>query len=163
MVGSEIEEYTTKHNEHAGMCPDMVTPVYKRIEHYLTGLVPHINGMVTSSRPVAIHEAVRLAHKLTNQAIEQGLLPPRGAMIKTPDVKRKWETVLQSSSPTQPPHQQRRNESPSFVNVPDPTIQKTGAYAGKYPKCPKCSYHHPGPWSNGVLETLRIGFPGHRQ
>ncbi|XP_076943902.1 uncharacterized protein LOC143614308 [Bidens hawaiensis] len=33
--------------------------------------------MVTSSRPTTIQEAIRLAHKLTEQSIKQGALPPK--------------------------------------------------------------------------------------
>ncbi|KAI3786647.1 hypothetical protein L1987_40484 [Smallanthus sonchifolius] len=68
MEGSEIELYTTLSHELEGMCPHMVTPSYKRIEMFISGLVPQIQSMVTSSNPTTIQQTIRLAHKLTDQA-----------------------------------------------------------------------------------------------
>ena len=48
MVGSEIEEYITRSRELAHLCPHMVMPAFKRIELYIGGLAPQIQGMVTS-------------------------------------------------------------------------------------------------------------------
>ncbi|KAI3725067.1 hypothetical protein L1987_64841 [Smallanthus sonchifolius] len=78
MDGSEIELYTIRSQELATMCPHMVTPDYKRIELYIGGLVPQIQSMVTSSNPTTIQQTIRLAHKLTDQVVTQGTLPPRG-------------------------------------------------------------------------------------
>ena len=80
MVGSEIEAYTTRHHELAVLCPNMVDPVYKRIELYIDGLAPQIQGLVMSSNPATIQQTIRLAHKLTDQAVSregrcQGLEP----------------------------------------------------------------------------------------
>ena len=54
MVGSDVGEYTTRFHELARLCPHMVTPAYKRIELYIRGLTPKIEGMVTSFNPTTI-------------------------------------------------------------------------------------------------------------
>ncbi|KAI3819218.1 hypothetical protein L1987_13043 [Smallanthus sonchifolius] len=92
MEGSEIEAYTTRSHELANLCPQMVTPPYKRIEKFIDGLVPQIQSMVTSSNPTTIQQAIRLAHRLTDQAVAQGTLPPRGALSKTAGNKRKFDS-----------------------------------------------------------------------
>ncbi|KAD2393371.1 hypothetical protein E3N88_40348 [Mikania micrantha] len=45
--------------------------------------------MVLSADPTTLRQAVYLAHELTDTTIIQGLLPPRGSIIKTTDNKRK--------------------------------------------------------------------------
>lgn len=82
MVGSKIEEYTSRSHELARLCPHMVTTTFKRIEKYLGGLAPQIQGMVTSSNPATIQHAIRLAHQLTDQAVAQGTLPKRDKHAK---------------------------------------------------------------------------------
>ena len=70
MVGSEIEAYTKRSNELAVLCPTMVDPPYKRIELYLKGLAPEIQSHVTSANLNNIQEIQRLAHRITDQAVD---------------------------------------------------------------------------------------------
>src|ERR1043165_6767478 len=92
MVGSEIEEYTTRYHELALLCPDSVTPEYKAIEFYVSGLVPEIRGLVTANDAATLRDTIRLAHKLTTQKVQEGVLPPKGTVVNAPKgSKRKWE------------------------------------------------------------------------
>ncbi|MFS8019290.1 putative retrotransposon gag domain-containing protein [Helianthus anomalus] len=101
MTGSEIEAYTKRSNELAVLCPTMVDPPIKRIELYLKGLAPEIQSHVTSANLDNIQAIQRLAHRLTDQAVDQNKLPKRigatatvttSATHATPsDNKRKWE------------------------------------------------------------------------
>ncbi|KAF5803109.1 putative retrotransposon gag domain-containing protein [Helianthus annuus] len=77
MVGSEIEAYTKRSNELAVLCPTMVDPPYKRIEMYLKGLAPEIQSHVTSANLDNIQAIQRLAHRITDQAVDQNKLPKR--------------------------------------------------------------------------------------
>ena len=43
----------------------MITPEFKHIELYIGGLVPQIQGMVTTSNPTTSQQVIRLAHSLT--------------------------------------------------------------------------------------------------
>ncbi|XP_076931777.1 uncharacterized protein LOC143597045 [Bidens hawaiensis] len=122
MDGSEIETYTNRSHELAVLCPQMVNPAYKRIERYIDGLVPQIQGMVTSSRPTTIEEAIFLAHKLTEQAIKQGALPPKKSTAGSSENKHKCEN----------------NNNHSHGN------KNQGGYQGQYPRCKKCNLHHIG-------------------
>ncbi|XP_076896741.1 uncharacterized protein LOC143549831 [Bidens hawaiensis] len=147
MEGSDIEAYTTRSHELAILCPQMVDPAYKRVEMYIDGLPPQIQSMVTSANPANIHDAVRLAHKLTDQAIKQGTLPSKKSATGTSDNKRKWESSGNNNSnnkSTSSGHnQQRRFESPRRNNYPSQN-QQQGGYRGKLPKCNKCNFHHVG-------------------
>ena len=94
MIGSEIEAYTTRSHELATMCPNLSIPPYKKIELYIKCLAPQIRSMVTSAHQGTIQQTIRMAYKLTNEAVELGTLPKRGASTSsTPPVdnKRKWE------------------------------------------------------------------------
>ncbi|KAI3695403.1 hypothetical protein L1987_78400 [Smallanthus sonchifolius] len=131
----------------------MVTPDYKRIELYIGGLVPQIQSMVTSSNPTTIQQTIRLAHKLTDQAVTQGTLPPRGSVSKsTENHKRKFDHHSNSHSsskgpqPNQPQQQQqqRRIEPTKNFNQTTSSGQNQGGYAGKSPKCKNCNFHHFG-------------------
>ena len=105
MVGSEIEEYTVRRNELAVLCPDLHTPEYRRIEHYVSGLVPEIAGLVAAGNLPTIAEVVRSAHRMTNLKVAEGVLPPKGTAVKvTEGNKRKWDGVGKSvvPAPSQP-------------------------------------------------------------
>ena len=94
MVGSEVEEYTTRYHELALLCPDSVTPEYKAIEFYISGLVPEVRGLVTANDATTLRDTIRLAHRLTKQKVQEGVLPPKGTVVKTSDGnKRKWESA----------------------------------------------------------------------
>nr|GEY54216.1 reverse transcriptase domain-containing protein [Tanacetum cinerariifolium] len=80
-----ITAYTERFNEFALLCPDAVPNEKKKVELYIKGLPEIIKGETTSSRPVTLNEAVRMAHALMeqknqskNERIAKGL-------------KRKWE------------------------------------------------------------------------
>ncbi|KAI3743707.1 hypothetical protein L1987_56771 [Smallanthus sonchifolius] len=139
MEGSEIEAYTTRSHELTNLCPQMVTPPYKRIEKFIDGLVPQIQSMVTSSNPTTIQQTIRLAHRRTDQAVAQGTLPPRGALSKTTDNKRKFDSLFsktfQSNPPPQQQQQKHRKLEPSKNNNQSTSSQQNqGSYVGKYLK-----------------------------
>uniref|UniRef100_A0A251UXQ2 Putative retrotransposon gag domain, Thiamin diphosphate-binding fold protein n=1 Tax=Helianthus annuus TaxID=4232 RepID=A0A251UXQ2_HELAN len=98
MEGSEIEAYTRRSNDLATLCPNMSRPPPRRIELYLKGLAPAVKGYVTAANLDNLPRIVRLAHKITDQEVERGNLPPRvsattsTATATTPasDNKRKW-------------------------------------------------------------------------
>nr|GEY35861.1 putative reverse transcriptase domain-containing protein [Tanacetum cinerariifolium] len=57
-------------NELALLCPDAVPNEKKKIELYIKGFPEIIKGETTSSRPVTLNEAVRMAHALMEQKIQ---------------------------------------------------------------------------------------------
>nr|GEX21276.1 reverse transcriptase domain-containing protein [Tanacetum cinerariifolium] len=65
-----IAAYTERFNELALLCPDVVLNEKKKVELYIKGLPKIIKGETTSSRPVTLNEAVRMAHALMEQKIQ---------------------------------------------------------------------------------------------
>nr|GEW28209.1 putative reverse transcriptase domain-containing protein [Tanacetum cinerariifolium] len=65
-----IAAYTERSNELALLCPDVVPNEKKKVELYIKGLLEIIKGKTTSSRPVTLNEAVRMAHALMEQKIQ---------------------------------------------------------------------------------------------
>nr|GEX43834.1 retrotransposon protein, putative, Ty3-gypsy subclass [Tanacetum cinerariifolium] len=65
-----IAAYTERFNELDLLCPDAVPNEKKKAELYIKGLPEIIKGETTSSRPVTLNEAVRMAHALMEQTIQ---------------------------------------------------------------------------------------------
>nr|GEX77198.1 putative reverse transcriptase domain-containing protein [Tanacetum cinerariifolium] len=65
-----IAAYTERFNELALLCPDVVPNEKKKVELYNKGLPEIIKGETTSSRPVTLNEAMRMAHALMKQKIQ---------------------------------------------------------------------------------------------
>nr|GEV91573.1 putative reverse transcriptase domain-containing protein [Tanacetum cinerariifolium] len=65
-----IAAYIERFNELALLCPDAVSNEKKKVELYIKGLPEIIKGETTSSRPVTLNEAVRMAHALMEQKIQ---------------------------------------------------------------------------------------------
>ncbi|GJQ93119.1 putative reverse transcriptase domain-containing protein [Tanacetum coccineum] len=88
----DIVAYTQRFNELALMCPRMVEPERVKVDAYIRGLTDNIKGEVTSSKPVDLNEAVRMAHKLMekkSQARNERILEGK---------KRKWESLQGGNS-----------------------------------------------------------------
>nr|GEY84010.1 reverse transcriptase domain-containing protein [Tanacetum cinerariifolium] len=52
----DIEAYNNRFHELALMCPDLVPNEKKKIERYMKGFPKRINGNITYSRPITLHE-----------------------------------------------------------------------------------------------------------
>ncbi|KAJ0726607.1 putative nucleotidyltransferase, Ribonuclease H [Helianthus annuus] len=166
MTGSEIEAYTKRSNELAILCPTMVDPPIKRIELYLKGLASEIQSHVTSANLDNIQDIQRLAHRLTDQAVEQNKLPKRigattsAATPTTPsDNKRKWDGDSSKGSATvQSQAQQQKTD-----HYQSPSQQSSGGhrqrrYQGFHPKCHNCNRHHSGQCNKGRCQRcLKMG------
>nr|GEX14009.1 putative reverse transcriptase domain-containing protein [Tanacetum cinerariifolium] len=60
------------------LCPDMVPTTDRLLEKYIEGLPLNIKGNVTSSKPVALHEAIEMAQGLMYQVNDQRQVNPKG-------------------------------------------------------------------------------------
>ena len=127
MVGSEIEKYCTRFHELCKLCPAMVTPEYKKIEQFISGLPEQIQSTVTASDHSTIQPLIRLAHKLTDQAVAQGKLPKRGEHLKPQEPKRKWEPSNNRTFSPQQPTQHRPAPAKVFTAT-QPNTQGKGGY-----------------------------------
>ncbi|KAJ0668742.1 putative nucleotidyltransferase, Hydrolase [Helianthus annuus] len=167
MTRSEIEAYTKRSNELAILCPTMVDPPIKRIELYLKGLASEIQSHVTSANLDNIQDIQRLAHRLTDQAVDQNKLPKRisatTTAVTTPatpsDNKRKWDGDSSKGSTTvQSQAQQQKTD-----HYQSPSQQSSGGhrqrrYQGFHPKCHNCNRHHSGQCNKGRCQRfLKMG------
>nr|GEV22837.1 hypothetical protein [Tanacetum cinerariifolium] len=64
---SNITAYTQSSNELVLLCPKAVLSEKKNVEAYIRGLPKNIKGETTSSKPVILNDAVRMAHTLMAQ------------------------------------------------------------------------------------------------
>ncbi|GJV34115.1 hypothetical protein Tco_1394515 [Tanacetum coccineum] len=72
MVGTGHSAYTDRFHELARLVPHLVTPESKRIERYVYGLAPQIQGMVAATEPKTIQKAVQIVGTLTDEALRKG-------------------------------------------------------------------------------------------
>ncbi|GJX79064.1 putative reverse transcriptase domain-containing protein [Tanacetum coccineum] len=70
--GLDITTYNCRFQELAILCPAMVQTTEKLLEMYVWGLPQPIQGNVTSFDPAKIDEAIRMAHRLMDQAVRAG-------------------------------------------------------------------------------------------
>ncbi|XP_071739284.1 uncharacterized protein [Rutidosis leptorrhynchoides] len=59
MKNLEVEEYSNRFLELAALCPSMVTPESKKIEKYIIGLPPHIQGNVIAAGKENIEATIK--------------------------------------------------------------------------------------------------------
>ncbi|GKG11070.1 putative reverse transcriptase domain-containing protein, partial [Tanacetum coccineum] len=88
----DIVAYTQRFNELALMCSRIVEPERVKVNAYIRGLMDNIKGEVTSSKPVDLNEAVRMAHKLMEQKSQA-----RNKRILEGN-KRRWESFQSGNS-----------------------------------------------------------------
>ncbi|MFS7974796.1 putative nucleotidyltransferase, Hydrolase [Helianthus anomalus] len=158
MVGSEVEAYVKRSYELADMCPNLSRPMPRRIELFIKGLPPRVKSLVTAAHLNDLTQIVRLTHKIVDQEVESGSLPPRvstttaaapTATASANDNKRKWSDYDKASSAGQtqkrPDNNSNRSISQSSsVNQGKGSSQGQGSYTGRKQRCIKCGYHHFG-------------------
>nr|GEZ27830.1 putative reverse transcriptase domain-containing protein [Tanacetum cinerariifolium] len=120
-----IAAYTERFNELALLCPNVVPNEKKRVELYIKGLPAIIKGETTSSRPVTLNEAVRMAHALMEQKIQA-----KNERIAK-GLKRKWENNNQGNNNNNNNHNQGAAVQQNVV------CYKCGEKGHKSYECPK--------------------------
>ncbi|KAI3518360.1 hypothetical protein L1887_07004 [Cichorium endivia] len=119
MKDADIKAYTNRFNDLALLCPGMVTSENKKIERYVGGLAPKINGMVLSSKPTTYLSVKRLAFQLTKNEIKQGTMT---AKVETPKTgnnlyKRKFNRGNQNQ-----PKKQQIEKAYAVTSTPAQTV-----------------------------------------
>ncbi|XP_071704982.1 uncharacterized protein [Rutidosis leptorrhynchoides] len=126
MKNLEVEEYSNRFLELAALCPSMVTPESKKIEKYIIGLPPQIQGNVIAAGKETIEATMLMTQNLVMAARRNA--KEKQTEVKATDNKIKFE-------PTQGTGQN------SNKKVGDTT--KSG-YIGTKPLCNRCDRHHYG-------------------
>nr|XP_043638265.1 uncharacterized protein LOC122609275 [Erigeron canadensis] len=129
----------------------MVNPVYKRIERYICGLPPQIQGMVTSSKPTTIASSVRMVHNLADLVKRSSIGKGNSSGHKGSEHKRKCEDDFGRSQGHQ---QARRTEGGNTLQVAPPAKK---SYIGTKPYCTRCNTHHYGQCTIVCGNCRRIG------
>ncbi|GKD44955.1 putative reverse transcriptase domain-containing protein [Tanacetum coccineum] len=133
----DIVTYTQRFNELALMCPRMVEPERVNVDAYIRGLTDNIKGEVTSSKPVNLSEAIRMAHKLIeqkSQARNERILEGK---------KRKWENHQGGNSSGK--DNQKDNSCQTLQNNQkqgNARAMVTAPTDGKLPLCERCFTRH---------------------
>ncbi|GJY34657.1 putative reverse transcriptase domain-containing protein [Tanacetum coccineum] len=116
----------------------------KKINRYIWGLVPEIRRIITSSNPITLQVVVRLAYRLTNDAIRSS------GVSKRNDNERKRQNDQQRNQDRN--QQNKRRQVTRNYGV---ATQEQRPYNGPHPKCTKCNLHHVGncPKCNNCRQT----------
>ncbi|GJU74144.1 putative reverse transcriptase domain-containing protein [Tanacetum coccineum] len=69
--GTNLTTYNQCFQELILLCPEMVPNTDRLLECYIEGLPLNIKGNVTSSKPVDLHEAIEMAHRLMYQVVQE--------------------------------------------------------------------------------------------
>ena len=130
----------------------MITSEGKKIERFIWGLTPPIQGNVIAANPETFDSAKRLAKKLYDHNNKKGEKPVETEVKKENDSKKgknnkrkgrqgsesskKQQTVAVNAATTQVPSTPHAPAS-AAPSAPRP-------YSGNLPKCNKCGFHHHG-------------------
>ena len=143
MQGSNIAAYTDHFNDLATFCQGMVNPEYRKIERYIWGLAPEIQGMVTAARPSTFDSAKRLAHQLIEQMVQQGTISKKVEIPRGDGSGHKRKSGGKRHNKQHPHKKQQAIAAFAATTAVAPSTQKP--YTGTLPKCNKCPFHHVGP------------------
>ena len=72
MQNSDIEAYISRFSELALLCSDMITLEGKKIERFIWGLTPPIQGNIIEANPKTFNYAKLLAQKLYDHRNKKG-------------------------------------------------------------------------------------------
>ena len=116
MNDSDIKAYTSIFSNMAILCPRMITSENKKVEHFIWGLSPQIQGYVIVANQATFDSAKRLAQNLIDHGVRPGIMTPA---LK----KKKKEVIPRGSLDTrkvisQPRGLQRKNRSWRFMSLP---------------------------------------------
>ncbi|GJT06060.1 reverse transcriptase domain-containing protein [Tanacetum coccineum] len=103
----------------------------KRIERYVYGLAPQIQGMVAATEPKTIQKAVQIAGTLTDEALRNGSIKKNPEKRGNGGEPSKDRNVRDDNK--------RTRTGNAFATTANPV---RGGYTGTAPKCTTCNYHH---------------------
>ncbi|KAI3815228.1 hypothetical protein L1987_14889 [Smallanthus sonchifolius] len=87
----ESEAYTTRFHELCILVPHLVTPLTRKIDRYIRGLLPQIRGTVVGSSQTTLEAAIHLSASLTDDLVKSGVLFRKGDKRVKEEVAKKPE------------------------------------------------------------------------
>ncbi|GKC76531.1 putative reverse transcriptase domain-containing protein [Tanacetum coccineum] len=128
--GTNLTAYNQRFQELVLLCPEMVPNADRLLECYIEGLPLNIKGNVTSSKPVDLHEAIKMAQGLMYQVVQE--------LGENSGDKRKWNENHYNHNPNN-----TSNLNPNkLLEAARAFTAGQGSYAGKLPHCGKYRRHH---------------------
>ena len=73
MSDSNIEAYIARFSDLAILCPGMITSKSKKVECFIWGLTPPIQGNVIAANPTTFDSVKHLAQKLYDHGLQKGM------------------------------------------------------------------------------------------
>nr|GEV40984.1 putative reverse transcriptase domain-containing protein [Tanacetum cinerariifolium] len=133
-------------HELALMCPDLVTPEWKKIESYIRGLPERVKENVTSLKPVSLHDAINMARELVDQAVQS-----KAARIGESN-KKKWKDHQRNTNNNNPNnnnqnrnfnnHHKQQNRRQEAAKAYVAALTEGRGYIGNLLWCNRCKAHH---------------------
>nr|GEW88271.1 hypothetical protein [Tanacetum cinerariifolium] len=117
-----------------------------KVERYIGGLPNMIHGSVKASKPQSMHKAIEFATEM----MDKKMLTHAERQAKH---KRKFDDTSRNTQ-----HQQ---QPPKRNNVARAYTAGQGdkkPYGRTKPLCPKCNYHHDGPYASKCTNCKKIGY-----
>lgn len=87
---ANIDAYISRFSELSLLCPGMITSEGKKIERFIWGLTPPIQGNVIAANPETFDSAKRLAKRLYDHNNKKGEKPVEAEKKKEGDGKKGW-------------------------------------------------------------------------
>ncbi|GJU85725.1 reverse transcriptase domain-containing protein [Tanacetum coccineum] len=132
MVRAGHAAYTDRFHELARLVPHLVTLENKRIERYIYGLAPQIQGMVAATELTTIRKAMQIVGTLTDEAIRNG------SIKKNHEKKRNGGEPIKDRNGTD--DNKRTRTGNAFATTTNPVRREN---TGTAPKCTTCNFYHP--------------------
>ncbi|KAL7601569.1 hypothetical protein Lser_V15G22974 [Lactuca serriola] len=168
MKGSNVTAYISRFDDLALLCPGLVTPENKKIERFIWGLSQPTKTHVLAARPNTYDSAKTLAQILIDHSDDVKEITTTSEPTQRSGEKRKfWKKKKgQSSQGSSKKHQTVAVHAATVTPVTTVSVMgstastPTSKYAGNFPLCDKCKYHHhPGPCRE--LSCTSCGKKGH--
>lgn len=144
MKNSDIAAYTARFGDLVILCPGMVPTESKKIERFIWGLSPQLQGNVIVANPLIFYSARRLAQTLVDHGVRQGFMVPIPEQPKEGAAKRSYGISERGNNHKNPKKKQQKVAVhtvivPTAVPIPVPTIVSAtpttpSRYAGTFPK-----------------------------
>nr|GEW64803.1 putative reverse transcriptase domain-containing protein [Tanacetum cinerariifolium] len=127
------------------LCPRMVHEENDKIERFILVLLDNIQGNVTSSKPLRLQNAIKMANGLMDQKVYV-------YVARNTKQKRKFDNNTRGNH-IQPPPFKRQNVAEA-VKVGN---NKKRGYDGSTPYCNKYRLHHAGPCTVRCISCKKVG------
>ncbi|GJV78457.1 putative reverse transcriptase domain-containing protein [Tanacetum coccineum] len=148
--GNDLTAYTQRFQELILLCTRMVPDEEDRVERFIGGLPDNIQGNVIAANPARLQDAIRIANQLMDKKLQ-------GYAARSAENKRRMESNPRDNRGQQPPFKRQNVSGQNVARAYAAGNNKKRGYAGPYPLCNKCRYHHVGPYTVKCNKCKRVG------